>query len=91
MKVFETYRRGIRKVSLMVMGMYMLTVMLGLKFTIAKNLWYVMIFFAIIATIMQIITCVKNLAHESTCNGSNIAMQGLLLWGFVFVMSLFMF
>lgn len=91
MKVFETYRRGIRGISLVIMAMYMFTVVLSVKFAVAKIFTIAMIFLAILATIMQIITCVKNLAHESTCTGSNYNMQGLFLWVIVFAVSLTMF
>lgn len=91
MKVFESHRKGIRLVSFMVMLLYILTVILSVRYTVSSNFCVIMILLTVVATIMQLITCFKNIVSESSCNGHNSILQGLLLWVVVFVVTLGMF
>ncbi len=87
MKIFEVHRRAIRGISLVFMATYIATVILSTKHVIAYNISLAITFLAFIATVAQILTCIKNIEKESDCNGSNGIMQALLIWIMVFILT----
>lgn len=91
MKVFEARRKEIRVVTLVIMALYIFTFILSTQSLVARIFINLMTFLAVLATALQAITCIINLADESGCDGSNCIMQGLLLWGVIFVVTLTMF
>ena len=84
MKIFEVHRRAIRLVSLIVMATYIAAIILSTRYAIGYILGIGITFLAMVATVAQFLTCIKNLEKESDCNGNNGVMQGLLIWIMIF-------